>query len=79
VPVVKDGELDRDDVSGSSLYTCTAALDFFAKVQRPDGVGARGVQNGCDIVLEHDGGEESNVDISSQLEEVVVLPVNYTR
>jgi hypothetical protein len=32
VPVVKDGELDRDDIATAALYPLSDLLDFFAEI-----------------------------------------------
>lgn len=74
VPVVEDSEFDGDDISCTSFDTIASSFDFATEVKRPGGICSGSVQDGCDVILEHNSGEETNVDIPSDLEEVLVLP-----
>lgn len=54
VPVVKDSKLHGYMAAGSTLDTCAALLDLFAKIKRPFRVGSWCVQDGSDIVFQYD-------------------------
>jgi hypothetical protein len=75
MPVVKHGKLGGDHTTSTALEALATGLDFGTQIKPPFGISTRGVEDSCDVVLQHDGSEESNVDVSGQLENVVVLPV----
>jgi hypothetical protein len=75
VPVVKNGKLGGDHTTSTALEALATRLDLCAQIEPPFGIGTRGVQDSCNVILQHHGSEEANVDVSGQLENVVVLPV----
>jgi hypothetical protein len=75
VPVVENGELGGDHTASTALEALATRLDFRTQIEPPFGISTRSVEDSCDVILQHDGSEESNVDVSGQLENVVVLPV----
>lgn len=77
MPMIQDGKLDRHGVSGTSLDALAGFLNFGAEVKRPGGVCAGCIENRSDVVLQHHGRKEANVDVSGQLEDVFVLPTLY--
>jgi hypothetical protein len=74
MPVIQNCKFDGDVTPSTSLHTRSTLLDLFAKIKRPFRVCAGRVQDGGDIVVKDDSGEEANVDVTSNLEDVVVLP-----
>jgi hypothetical protein len=75
VPVVKNAKLSRDHAASTALEALATGLDLRTQIEPPLGVGTRGVENSCYVILQHYGSEEANVDVSGQLEDVIVLPV----
>jgi hypothetical protein len=75
VPVVKNAKLGRNHAAGTALEALATSLDFRTEIEPPFGVGTRGVEDSCYVILQHYGSEEANVDVSGQLEDVIVLPV----
>lgn len=75
MPVVKNGEFGGDYTASTALEALATGLDLRTQVEPPFGVGTRRVEDGCDIIFQYNGSEETNVDVSGQLEDVVVLPV----
>lgn len=74
VPVVEHGELDGNDVADSALDAFAALSNLFAEIERPCRVRARRIENCSDVVTQNYGRKETNVDIASNLEYVLVLP-----
>jgi hypothetical protein len=75
MPVVENGKLGGDYTASTALEALATSLDLGAQIEPPFGVGTRSVQDSCDVILQHNGSEEANVDVSGQLKDVVVLPV----
>ena len=74
MPMVKNGELDGNYIASSSLDSSSRLLDFGTKVKRPRRIGPCGVKDSRNVVFQHHGSEEANVDVSRELEDVLVLP-----
>jgi hypothetical protein len=75
VPMVKNGKLGGDYTTGTALEALATRLNLCAQIEPPFGVGARSVQDSRDVILQNNGSEEANVDVSGELENVVVLPI----
>jgi hypothetical protein len=79
MPVVEHSEFDRHNVSGSSFNSFSRLLYLSAEVERPGRIGSWRVKDSGDIVLQDNRGEETDIDISGNLEKVFVLPVMRTQ
>jgi hypothetical protein len=79
VPMIENGELGGDYTASTALEALATRLDLCAQIKPPFGVGARSVEDSCDVILQNNGSEEANVDVSGQLEDVIVLPVWITK
>lgn len=73
--MVEDGELDGDNVASSSFNSVVAALDLFAQIEPPGRVVPRGVEDRSHVVFQYNSSKESHVDVSSELEDILVLPI----
>lgn len=49
-------------------------LDLRSEIKGPGRIGSWGIKNTRNIVLEHTRGKEPDVDVTSELENVLVLP-----
>lgn len=76
MPVVQDGKFHGHVTSRTSFDTSPALLDFFSQIKRPFRVGTRCVQNSRNIVMKNDSRKEPNIDVTTELEDVVILPIS---
>lgn len=72
--MVEDRKLDRNDVASAAINPAVATLDFGTQVKVPERVRAWSIQNSGNIVLEDYRGEEADIDVASDLEDVFILP-----
>jgi len=73
--VVEDGELGGHYAASTALQALASGLDFGAKVEPPFRVCTWCVQDSGNVVFQYDSSEETDVDVTAELEDVVVLPV----
>ena len=74
VPMIKNSEFDGHDVSASTIDSLSSEFDLLAETERPFGISPRGIENGRDVISQYDRGKEADVDVASDLEDVLILP-----
>lgn len=74
--MVENCEFDRYNITCSTLNSLPSALDLCSKVKRPRRIGSWSVQDCSNIVLQHHCCKEPDVDVSRQLENILILPAS---
>lgn len=72
--MVEHSKLHRDDVASTSFNSVASQLDLTSQVKGPLGTSTGGVQNRSYIVSQDYRGEEADIYISRELENVFILP-----
>jgi len=77
MPMIKNGKLNGDKVSDTTIDPLSNLFDLLTEIERPFRVGSWGIENGCDVISQYNRCEEANVDVATDLEYILILPADY--